>query len=163
LDAEPAAIYNSIEQERGTAGTRASRGHNEGRCMTPDARLLRGFVVLVVDDDGDNLAASAAVIESFGCGVLGAKSSDEALAILDSGTHVDLLFSDVVMPGTSGIALASLVRERRPTMPIVLATGYPDAVDAVTESGALALIKPYSIPRLEGVFAEQLLVGGRAG
>lgn len=131
--------------------------------MTPDAPLLRGFVVLVVDDDVDSLSASAAAIESFGCSALSAKSSDEALAILDSGAHVDLVFSDVVMPGTSGIALSGLVRERRPAMPVVLATGYPDVVDAVTESGAIALIKPYTVPRLAGVFAEQLLVGGRAG
>lgn len=130
--------------------------------MTPDAPMLRGFVVLVVDDDADNLALSTAIIESFGCGALAAKSSDEALAILDSGAHVDLVFSDVVMPGMSGIALARLVRERRPAMPIVLATGYTDAVDQVTESGAIALIKPYSIPRLEAVFAEQLRVRGAA-
>jgi nitrilase len=121
-------------------------------------QLLRGFVALVVDDDADNLAWSTAAIESFGCGILAARSCDEALAILDSGAHVDLVFSDVVMPDTSGIALARMLRERRPELPVVLATGYPDAVDAVTESGAISLIKPYSIPRLEAVLAEQLHV-----
>jgi DNA-binding NtrC family response regulator len=129
--------------------------------MTTDAPLLRGYVVLVVDDDRDNLALSTAAVESFGCGVLAASSCDEALAILDSGAHVDLVFSDVVMPTTSGVALARIVRERRPEIPVVLATGYPDAVDAVTESGAISLIKPYSIPRLEAVFAEQLRVERR--
>jgi two-component system NtrC family sensor kinase len=123
-----------------------------------DSPLLRGFVVLVVDDDIDNLKLSATIIESLGCSVLAARSSEDALAILDSGAHVDLLFSDVVMPGISGISLARLVRERRPALPIVLATGYPDAVDQVTESGAIALIKPYSIPRLESVIADQLHV-----
>ena len=70
---------------------------------------------------------------------------------LDSGAHVDLVFSDVVMPKSSGIALARLARERRPGLPIVLATGFPDAIDDVTDSGAIPLIKPYSIPRLEAV------------
>jgi DNA-binding NtrC family response regulator len=66
------------------------------------------------------------------------------------------VLSDVVMPGTSGVALARMARERRPGLPVVLATGFPDAVDAVAESGAISLIKPYSIPRLEAVLAEQL-------
>lgn len=125
--------------------------------MTPKAPL-RGFVVLVVDDDADSLSLSRAVVESFGCSVLSATSTDEALAILDSGAHVDLVFSDVVMPKSSGLALARLARERRPGLPVVLATGFADAVDAVTENGAISLIKPYSVPRLAAVFAEQLHV-----
>jgi len=126
--------------------------------MTPQAPLLRGFVILVVDDDADSLTLSRAAVESFGCSTLTAGSTDEALAILDSGAHVDLVFSDVVMPKSSGLALARLARERRPGLPVVLATGFVDAVDAVTESGAISLIKPYSVPRLAAVFAEQLHV-----
>jgi CheY-like chemotaxis protein len=121
-----------------------------------DAQSLHGFVVLVVDDDADNLEAAAAIVESFGCGTLRASSCEEALRILDSGAHVDLVFSDVVMPKTSGVTLARMVRERNPAMPIVLATGHADAIDAVTESGAIPLIKPYLAPRLEAVLAEQL-------
>jgi two-component system NtrC family sensor kinase len=121
-------------------------------------QTLKGFVVLVVDDDADSLHLATTVVESFGCGVLSASGCDDALSILDSGAHVDLVFSDVIMPKTSGVTLARLVRERHPTLPVVLATGYPDAIDAVTESGAIPLIKPYSVPRLEAVFAEQLLV-----
>ena len=126
--------------------------------MTPQAPLLRGFVILVVDDDADSLMLSRAAVESFGCSALTAGSTDEALAILDSGAHVDLVFSDVVMPNASGLALARMARERRPGLPVVLATGFPDAVDAVTESGGISLIKPYSVARLEAVFAEQLHV-----
>ena len=126
--------------------------------MTRDAQSLHGFVVLVVDDDADNLDAAAAIVESFGCGALRAASCDEALAVLDSGVHVDLVFSDVVMPKTGGVALARIVRERHPAMPVVLATGYASAIDAVTESGAIPLIKPYSAQRLEAVLAEQLRV-----
>ena len=101
---------------------------------------------------------AARIVESFGCSVLKASSCADALAILDSGAHVDLVFSDVVMPETSGITLARLAHERNPGMPIVLATGFPDAIDDVTDSGAIPLIKPYTIARLEAVFAEQLRV-----
>jgi len=126
--------------------------------MRQEELTMRGFVVLVVDDDADNLELAARIVESFGCGVLKAASCDDALSIIDSGAHVDLVFSDVVMPRSSGITLARLVRERNPGMPIVLATGYPDAIDDVTDSGAIPLIKPYTVARLEAVFAEQLRV-----
>ena len=119
---------------------------------------LRGYVVLVVDDDAESRATAGALVESTGASVVAANSCDEALAILESGAHIDLVFSDVVMPKTSGIALARIVRERRPAMPVILATGYPDAVDTVTESGAIPLIKPYSLDRLEAVLAEQLRI-----
>ena len=126
--------------------------------MTRAAQSLHEFVVLVVDDDADNLEAATAIVESFGCSTLRAASCEEALAVLDSGAHVDLVFSDVVMPKTSGVALARIVHERNPAMPIVLATGHADAIDAVTDSGAIPLIKPYSASRLEAVLAEQLRV-----
>lgn len=128
--------------------------------MSREGQTMRGFVVLVVDDDDDNLELAARIVETFGCNVLKATSCDDALAILDSGAHVDLVFSDVVMPRRSGITLARMARERRPGMPIVLATGYPDAIDDVTDSGAIPLIKPYTVSRLEAVFAEQLHVDG---
>jgi two-component system NtrC family sensor kinase len=123
--------------------------------MTTD-RLLRGFVILVVDDDADNLELSAQVVCSLGCEALTASSSDEALALLDTGAHVDLVFSDVVMPKTSGLALARAARERG--LPVVLGTGYPDAAEEGTDRGVIPLIKPYSIQRLEAVFAELLHV-----
>ena len=126
--------------------------------MATGTPLLRGFVVLVVDDDADSLATAAMLIEGFGCGVLRAASGSEALAVLDSGAHVDLLFSDVVMPKGNGLALTHAVRERRPELPVVLATGYTGVLDSASAGGAIPLIKPYSMERLEAVLAEQLRV-----
>src|SRR5690242_19512404 len=119
---------------------------------------LRGFVVLVVDDDRDNRETAASIIEFLGCSVIRAASSEEALMVLGSGAHVDLVVSDVVMPRTNGVTLARMVRERHLGMPVVLATGHAEAVDTVTEIGAIPLIKPYSIERLEAVLTEQLRV-----
>ena len=89
-----------------------------------------------------------------------AASCEEAIAVLDAGAHVDLVFSDVVMPKSTGVTLARLVRERDPSMPVVLATGYAEAVETATECGAIPLIKPYSMARLEAVLGEQLRVRG---
>jgi DNA-binding NtrC family response regulator len=129
--------------------------------MTEEESKLRGHVVLVVDDDADSRDAAIALIEALGCSTLGAASCDEAIAVLDAGAHVDLVFSDVVMPKSTGVTLARLVRERDPSMPVVLATGYAEAVETATECGAIPLIKPYSMARLEAVLGEQLRVRGK--
>ena len=128
--------------------------------MAEQEPKLRGYVVLVVDDDADSRDAAIGLIEALGCSTLAAASCDEAVAVLDAGAHVDLVFSDVVMPKTTGVTLARLVREREPSLPVVLATGYAEAVETATECGAIPLIKPYSMARLAAVLGEQLLIRG---
>lgn len=118
---------------------------------------LRGIVLLVVDDDLKSLEVTGQFIgDMFRCGVLTASSVDEALSILDAGAHVDLVFSDVCMPGKDGLALADLIRERFPTLPLILTTGLPDIVPAATARGAVALIKPYTLDRLAAILVERL-------
>ena len=87
-----------------------------------------------------------------------ASSGYEALNVIDSGVQVDLVFADVVMPEMDGMTLALLIGRRLASLPVVLATGRPDVVDSVTERGGIALLKPYSLERLEAVFTEQLCV-----
>ena len=116
-------------------------------------------VILVVDDDADSMAALERLItEVFGCRVLTASTGDEALRVIDSGLHVDLVFADVVMPEMDGVTLAHLIGRRLPTLPVVLVTGRSDVVDSVTERGGIALLKPYSVERLEAVLNEHLRV-----
>jgi CheY-like chemotaxis protein len=118
---------------------------------------LRGNVILIVDDEPDSVAALERLLAvAFGCRVLTASSGDEALRIVDSGAHVDLVFADVVMPEMDGVTLAHLIGRRLPGLPVVLATGRPDVVDSVIKRGGIALLKPYSLERLEAVFTEQL-------
>jgi CheY-like chemotaxis protein len=120
---------------------------------------LRGFVILVVEDHPDTLNAVAYLIsEAFGCRVLRASSVDYALRMIDSGSRVDLVFSDVGMPGVDGLTFAELVRRRRPDLPFVLVTGRPDVVDAALKAGRVALLKPYTVETLAAVFSEQLHV-----
>ena len=124
--------------------------------MTSNGPLLREFVVLVVDDDPDSLATASIAIESLGCSVLRAASRDEALAVLDSGAHVDLVFSDVVMPDIDGLEFAERLNTLRPGLPVIFCTGYSSAVEALTDNGAMALMKPYSADVLERVVTERL-------
>jgi len=120
---------------------------------------LRGFVVLVVEDDPDTLnAVSYLISEAFGCRVLRASSVEYALRMIDSGSRVDLVFSDVGMPEVDGLTFAKLVRRRRPDLPFVLVTGRPDVVDSSLKAGWVALLKPYTVQTLAAVFTEQLRV-----
>ena len=118
---------------------------------------LRGKVVLIAEDDSETRTALAQLIaEGLGCRVLTASSGYEALGMIDSGVQVDLVFADVVMPEMDGMTLGFLIGRRVASLPVVFATGRPDVVDSITERGGIALLKPYSLERLEAVFAEQL-------
>ena len=118
---------------------------------------LRGFVVLVVENNPNVLEATSYMVEAaFGCKTLGASSSAEAVALVDGGSRVDLVFSEVVLPGKDGFTLAQLVRERIPDLPVVLATECSDESGSILDRGYVPLLKPYSVQQLEGVFTELL-------
>lgn len=67
-----------------------------------------------------------------------------------AGEGYDLLLSDIIMPGgMSGLDLAEAVRRRRPTLPIVLVTGYSHAATAAGESAFMIVQKPYEASTLQ--------------
>jgi CheY-like chemotaxis protein len=116
---------------------------------------LGGVVVLVVEDNPDTLEATSYLIgAALGCSVLTAASCVEALALIDAGHRVDLLFSDVVLPGKDGLTLARLARQRLPELPIALTTGWQDEIDSILDRGYVALLKPYTVEQLEAVFTD---------
>ena len=113
---------------------------------------LRGFVVLVVENNPNVLEATSYMVEAaFGCKTLGASSCAEAVALIDGGSRVDVIFS-----GKDGLTLAQLARERIPHLPVVLATEWIDENDSILDRGYVPLLKPYSVQQLEGVFTELL-------
>ncbi len=122
-----------------------------GRAPQAEALHASGRILFVEDDD---LVRETVVrgLEEAGFEVLVAASGDRALAMLDAGLEVDVAFSDIVMPGKiSGIDLAGILRERRPGLPVVLATGYTD--QRVTVPGVQVLAKPYEIEQLTALLA----------
>ena len=114
----------------------------------PQAAAMRasGRILFVEDDE---LVREAVVrgLEEAGFEVLVAANGERALAMMEAGLDIDVVFSDIVMPGKlSGIDLAGILRERRPGLPVVLATGYTD--QRATVPGVQVLAKPYEIGQL---------------
>jgi CheY-like chemotaxis protein len=100
--------------------------------------------VLVVDDQPEVLAMVAEIFRNLGFDVLTAGDGRSALNLLVREANVQLLFSDIVMPGMNGIELANQAKNRFPAMKILLASGYPPP-----EAGSLKdfdfLAKPFSL------------------
>jgi CheY-like chemotaxis protein len=92
--------------------------------------------VLVVDDDADVLATLAAIIKSGGHSVVKANSGTTALDILDGDLPIDLLVTDVIMPGLNGFNLARMARMRRRSLRILYVTGFHETVVAMRDTGS---------------------------
>ncbi len=104
-------------------------------------RLLR---VLLVEDNAQVAEVAASVLAERGHTVVSSASASEALHVLDSGQSFDVILSDLVMPGEiNGFDLAQRVRERWPTLPVLLATGYSDQAAKAIKAGFPLISKPY--------------------
>ncbi len=82
--------------------------------------------VLLVDDDELVLASAAAIIEDLGYRVISVESGEDALRVIDSATDVDVLMTDQAMPGMTGLQLAQKVGEKRPQLPVIVASGFAE-------------------------------------
>jgi PAS domain S-box-containing protein len=115
---------------------------------TGAASLPRGVeTVLVVEDDPFVRSYAITSVESLGYSVIAAVDGNDALQKLRTDIHVDILFTDIVMPGgINGWELADLARKLRPGLPVLLTSGY--ALETLVKhgrlrAGAVVLAKPY--------------------
>ncbi|WP_232628296.1 histidine kinase famiy protein [Methylobacterium sp. Leaf118] len=83
--------------------------------------------VLIVDDRADVAELARAILRDYGYTTLMARHGREALEILHGDPGIDLLFSDLIMPGMDGLTLAREARRRRPSLRVLLTTGYAEA------------------------------------
>ena len=122
--------------------------------------------ILVVEDNEDVRELAESMLGEAGYAVVSAPSGEQALRMLESGDEIDLVFTDVLMPGgMNGLQLADKVRMHRPDTPILITTGYMDELPAASQAQPLDILgKPY---RQEDLLSrvKALLPGpqGRAG
>lgn len=109
--------------------------------------------ILLVDDDVLIAMSSADMLTDLGHEVTEVYSGKEALSLLDRGEAFDVLITDYSMPGMTGAELIKAVRERLPSMPIVMASGYADLPPGV-EIDVARLGKPYSQEQLALVLSK---------
>jgi two-component system, cell cycle response regulator CpdR len=102
--------------------------------------------ILLVEDDEDIQDAAAAILDAEGFRVLVAGSGDEAIQILGQ-EQVDVLFTDIVMPGMNGIELARRAKRLHPNLKFMFMTGYYSCFADAQELGKLVL-KPFRASEL---------------
>jgi PAS domain S-box-containing protein len=105
-------------------------------------KVNRSAVILFVDDDPLIAMSTTEMLEDLGHRVIGANSGLHALDILRSEQPIDLMMTDHVMPGMTGVELAAASREVRPSLPILLATGYAELPEGA-QLDLPRLAKPY--------------------
>ena len=105
---------------------------------------------LLVEDNEEVAGVSAGYLEQLGYTVEVVLNGSDALQKLKSGASYDLVFSDLLMPGSvAGLELARFVRSNHPHVPILLTTGYSQKAQEAVREGFLILRKPYD---LQGLF-----------
>ncbi|MEP7328485.1 MAG: response regulator [Betaproteobacteria bacterium] len=112
--------------------------------------------VMVVDDEAVHRETLSVMLMNAGVKVTACENALDALAVLRGDAVVDLILSDVLMPGMDGIEFSRQARQLRPGTPLVLVTGRDSAMDAVVTQGNIALLKPYTADTLNGVLHEHL-------
>jgi CheY-like chemotaxis protein len=105
-------------------------------------KVHRSAVILFVDDDPLIALSTTEMLEDLGHRVIGASSGLHALDIIKSDQPIDLMMTDHVMPGMTGIELAAASRKLRPSLPILLATGYAELPNGA-QLDLPRLAKPY--------------------
>nr|WP_313906163.1 response regulator [Rhizobium leguminosarum] len=106
--------------------------------------------ILLVEDDDEVAALVAGMLDELGFEVVRAATAAAALGALANNRAVDLVFSDIMMPGgMNGVELAKEIRLRRKDLPILLTSGYSEAAKQAAENQGIKILrKPYQLAEL---------------
>ena len=111
--------------------------------------------VLLVEDNAEVAEVAKAYLEELGYGVKQAASAQSGLDLLEREGRIDLVFSDILMPGgMNGLQLADAIRRRFPAIPVLLTTGYSSSIQDAMRQGFEVLQKPYDLAALERALRE---------
>ncbi|TMK09582.1 MAG: PAS domain S-box protein [Alphaproteobacteria bacterium] len=118
-----------------------------------ETRSIASGTVLLVEDNPDVATASADLLEQLGYSVRWVSDAEAALKELDRD-GIDLVFTDIVMPGkTDGLGLARAIKQKHPGVPILLATGYSEAARNAPADFSI-LRKPFRLHELSRALSE---------
>ena len=115
---------------------------------SPTPRAARSGSILLVDDDPLVTEGTVEMLEYLGHSVTIAASGAEALTVMHSDAHFDLVITDYAMPGMTGLVLAEHIRKLKPEIPIILATGYAETPAGDHGVQTIRLGKPYRLEKL---------------
>ncbi|HTZ35336.1 MAG TPA: response regulator [Stellaceae bacterium] len=166
LDAARAALDEAcrlLDRLPQGPGTAPSSGPNAPRPAPQPAHDGAGRSILLVEDLLGLRRAAARMLERLGYRVAAVAGAAEALAVLDRGGAVDLLFTDMHLAGAmDGAALVAAARQRRPGLAVVCTSGDGGAL-ADGLPGAALLAKPYSTAELAEALDTAFAPGAAAG
>ena len=110
-----------------------------------------------MEDNAEVAEVCKGYFQQLGYEVARVASAQEALETLENEPHVDLVFSDILMPGVmNGLDLAQAVRDRFPHLPVLLSTGYSSSAQDAVRQGFVVLQKPFEFAALEKSLREAM-------
>ena len=109
---------------------------------------------LLVEDNPEVAKVVEAMLTATGFKVTAESNGRAALNRLQEGARFEVVLTDIVMEGMSGLELAREIRTRRPDLPVALMTGYSDALRRGSSDGLLVLSKPFRQEELDAVLAQ---------
>ncbi|HKF13422.1 MAG TPA: ATP-binding protein [Xanthobacteraceae bacterium] len=121
----------------------------------PRAAPRRAGTVLVVEDSPEVAEVATVYFQQLGYMIKQVPNANEALKLIDADANIDLIFSDIVMPGgMDGVELGHAIRRRYPAIPVLLATGYSESARDAVQQGFVVLQKPFDLLALEQAVRE---------
>jgi two-component system NtrC family sensor kinase len=175
-------VYGFAKQSGGTATVRSKPGEGttvalylpatdepvdsrsaELRAADMELSGEHGGIVLVVEDNEEVAAISTGYFEQLGYQAHHVSNGAEALDKLQTNGTYNLIFSDILMPGSvGGLELARIVREQYPKLPILLTTGYSQSAQQAVREGFCIVPKPYDLRDLSSAVRDlQSQLAGR--
>jgi len=120
--------------------------------LTMDVEDLQpGVRILLVEDESFVREVTSEILQSAGFRVWTAKNAEEAEQIFEQhGAEIELLLTDVILPGETGDVMAESMRRENPWLRVLFVTGYAEQVRALEEAGEELLVKPFSSEALLG-------------